>query len=164
MQRFREIYAPGNFYSDKTLFIRQIEALQNGRAIIALFPRRFGKSAFLDTLGEYYDVRNKDSFVQLFGHLDIGQHPTALRSRFMILPLRFFGIATKSYEAFDTNFDEKIVEALRRFKDDYNLDFKIDEKNGILSFERLWSAVRSKAQKDPNAPGVSCCVTHSCGY
>jgi hypothetical protein len=75
VQRFRELYAPGNFYSDKTRFIRHIEAIPNGRQVIALFPRRFGKSLFLDTLAEYYDVRNKNSFAQLFGHLDIGRQP-----------------------------------------------------------------------------------------
>lgn len=47
-----------------------------GPALVSLRPRRFGKSLWLDTLAEYYDLNNQDSFEQLFGHLVIGKSKT----------------------------------------------------------------------------------------
>lgn len=112
---FRDLYAPAKFFSDKTGFIRALE--QNlgakGKAVLALFPRRFGKSMFLDTLSEYYDIRNKDSFQSLFGLLNIGREPTPKRNAYMILKLDFSGLDSESYAGFNKSFSDSIVKAVR---------------------------------------------------
>jgi hypothetical protein len=153
-QTFAEIYRPAVFYSDKTRFIRQIEALGTAaRAVLALFPRRFGKSVFLETVGEYYDVRNKRSFKTLFGGTDVGKNPTDLQSRFMVLRLDFSGIRAASFEDFNDKFSENLVDAIGRFCTKYN--FKVPEaRDGVALFEKLWSAVLAQQQADPTKPGV----------
>jgi len=56
----------GAFFRDNTKFIKMIED-ERKQALISLHPRRFGKSLFLSTFNEYYDLKNKDRLGELFG-------------------------------------------------------------------------------------------------
>jgi hypothetical protein len=70
----------GDFqYIDRTDRIPQIENV--GQYLLFLRPRRFGKSLWLSTLKNYYDVAKKDAFDTLFSDLWIGKNPTSLANQ-----------------------------------------------------------------------------------
>lgn len=82
-----------SFYADKTRFIRLLEDPQTGlRHVLFLRPRRFGKSLFLSTLEQYYDVLAKDRFDELFAGLDVAASPTDERNQYLVLRLDFAGV------------------------------------------------------------------------
>ncbi len=84
---FRRIRQERRVYLDRTAHIRDVENL--GDILVFLRPRRFGKSLWLQTLANYYDLRRKDEFDELFGDLEIGSRPTALANRFFVLQWNF---------------------------------------------------------------------------
>jgi hypothetical protein len=71
---FRAIAEDGALYIDRTDRIAPSRRL--GRQLLLLRPRRFGKSLWLSTLENYYDLARADAVRALFGHLKIGQAPT----------------------------------------------------------------------------------------
>jgi hypothetical protein len=84
---FRKIREEGYFYVDRTDRIPPIE--NAGDQLLFLRPRRFGKSLWLSTLENYYDLARAEDFERLFGGLKIGQNPTPLHNRYFILKLNF---------------------------------------------------------------------------
>ncbi len=80
---YRRIRQEGMVYVDRTAAIREIERL--GSILVFLRPRRFGKSLWLQTLANYYDLRCKDEFESLFGGLAIGENPTPRRHRYFVM-------------------------------------------------------------------------------
>ncbi|MCK7496720.1 MAG: AAA family ATPase [Comamonadaceae bacterium] len=87
MADFRAIISEGYFYVDRTDRIPPIE--DAGKQLLFLRPRRFGKSLWLSTLENYYDLARADDFDRLVGGLKIGQNPTPLHNRYFILKLNF---------------------------------------------------------------------------
>ncbi|MEI6385558.1 MAG: AAA family ATPase [Spirochaetota bacterium] len=83
---FEQILEEDYYLVDKTAFIRELE---NYRVPVFLRPRRFGKTLWCSTLECYYDIRRKEKFEELFGHLDIGRKPTDERNSYMVLRLNF---------------------------------------------------------------------------
>ena len=75
---FQKIINEGYFYADRTDLIPLLEEI--GNQLLFLRPRRFGKSLLLSMLENYYDFAKEDTFVRLFGHLDIGKIPTPRRN------------------------------------------------------------------------------------
>ncbi|MCP4659900.1 MAG: AAA family ATPase [bacterium] len=67
---FRRIRQQGRVYVDRTAHIRDIEML--GDVLVFLRPRRFGKSLWLQTLANYYDLRCAEELDELFSGLVIG--------------------------------------------------------------------------------------------
>ncbi len=84
---FHKIRDGGYFYVDRTDRIPLIE--DAGSQLLFLRPRRFGKSLWLSTLENYYDLARADDFERLFGGLKIGQNPTPLHNRYFVLKLNF---------------------------------------------------------------------------
>ncbi|MDG4583867.1 MAG: AAA family ATPase [Candidatus Competibacter sp.] len=80
---FRKIRDGGYFYVDRTDRIPLIE--DAGSQLLFLRPRRFGKSLWLSTLENYYDLARADDFERLFGGLKIGQNPTPLRNHYFVM-------------------------------------------------------------------------------
>jgi hypothetical protein len=87
---FYAIRRDGMLYVDRTAYVREVERL--GRVLVFLRPRRFGKSLWLQTLANYYDLRRQDQFEELFSELDGGLHPSALRNRYFVLQWNFSAI------------------------------------------------------------------------
>ena len=75
------------FYIDRTDRISVLENL--GKELLFLRPRRMGKSLWLSTLMNYYDVAKADEFERLFGHLAVGQAPTPLRNQYLVMKWDF---------------------------------------------------------------------------
>ena len=76
---FRRIRRQGMVYVDRPAGIRDLDRL--GSILVFLRPRRFGKSLWLRTLANGYDLRRAGEFDELFGGLAIGRQPTPLAHR-----------------------------------------------------------------------------------
>ncbi len=87
---FYKITKEGFFYVDRTDLIRQVEKV--GSVLLFLRPRRFGKSLWLSTLENYYDVAKAEEFESLFGHLAIGQHPTPRHNTYLVMRWNFSSV------------------------------------------------------------------------
>ena len=98
MQNWEDVRLENYYYVDKTRFIPEIEEANNYFFFIR--PRRFGKSLLMNMLRQYYDVNKRDLFDRLFGDLWIGQHPTEMHNRYLVLHLNFAMISggLKDYE------------------------------------------------------------------
>ena len=80
---FEKLIEENFWYLDRTDRIRVFEEF--GYELLFLRPRRFGKSLWLSTLMNYYDINKAKDFERLFGHLAIGKNPTALRNQYLVL-------------------------------------------------------------------------------
>jgi Predicted AAA-ATPase len=80
---FYSLRTEGQVYVDRTDRIAVVEEL--GKALLFLRPRRFGKSLWLSTLANYYDLRTAAEHERLFGDLAIGKDPTPLAHRYFLL-------------------------------------------------------------------------------
>ncbi|SHE52514.1 PD-(D/E)XK nuclease superfamily protein [Thermoanaerobacter uzonensis DSM 18761] len=103
MSNFRAMREEGYLYVDKTMYIEKIENL-NSKYLFFIRPRRFGKSLFLSTLENYYDINNEKDFEKLFGDLYIGKNPTKLKNSYMILKLNFSGLNTENKDQLKESF------------------------------------------------------------
>lgn len=92
MTDFERIIRENFYYIDKTEYIAKIEYTTSFFFFVR--PRRFGKSLFLNMLGQYYDINKKDKFEEIFGQLYIGKHPTPYRNKYLVLILNFSSIVS----------------------------------------------------------------------
>jgi len=163
-----EVFNPEMFYVDKTLFIKEIEDFGftkgTSKAVISLRPRRFGKSLFLDTMKEYYDINNapkpnsneEDSrFYKLFGHLKIIKEgkKTPLAHSMFVLPLDFSGLLVTSFERYESSLNSSINNSIAAFKDKYGKatawvkEIEIDTNNSNSTFTRLVNKAENNGAK-----------------
>ena len=91
MTDFERIILENYYYVDKTQYIAKVEKVTSFFFFVR--PRRFGKSLFLNMLGLYYDINQKDKFEKIFGNLYIGKHPTPDRNKYLVLTLNFGSVA-----------------------------------------------------------------------
>ena len=91
MTDFERIILENYYYVDKTQYIDKVEKVTSFFFFVR--PRRFGKSLFLNMLGLYYDINQKDKFEKIFGNLYIGKHPTPDRNKYLVLTLNFSSVA-----------------------------------------------------------------------
>jgi hypothetical protein len=142
---FHAIITEGYFYVDRTAHIRLVE--EAGKQLLFLRPRRFGKSLWLSTLENYYDVARADEFETLFGHLAIGQDPTPRHNQYFVLKWDFSAVSPMG-EA------REIRDALYRYVNVCIQDFAvyyqallpreitIESEDALISFQSLLTAVR----------------------
>ena len=114
---FPSIRRDGCLYVDKTRFLRELE---KERYVFFIRPRRFGKSLWLAMLECYYDRTQKDDFNALFAGTDIGDEPTANRSRYLVVYFDFSAF-NHQLETLEQRFEEycfrQLRDALRRNSD-----------------------------------------------
>ena len=120
---FKSLREEGCLYVDKTKHIEMLENYGN-KYIFFIRPRRFGKSLFLSTLGQYYDINAVGEFNKLFGDLYIGQNPTPLKNSYLILPLNFSGLNTASKDKLEDSFRLRLVDAIDGFLSTYKKFFE----------------------------------------
>ncbi|MEM7535956.1 MAG: AAA family ATPase [Chloroflexota bacterium] len=150
IREFAEIINGDYVYIDRTDKIRFME--EWGKELLFLRPRRFGKSLWLSTLMDYYDVRKADQFEQLFGHLAIGQEPTPLRNTYMVMRWDFSRVRSHgTIEQIETNLHECINDDIEVFQTDYEhiLEGAIREHptNALKTFSSALNAVRRAGYK-----------------
>jgi len=147
---FQYIIENKMFYIDRTHLIPDVE--DAGQQIIFLRPRRFGKSLWLSTLENYYDIAKADQFDALFGHLAIGQHPTPLHNHYVIMRWDFSlvgvtGGADDIEQRLHEHINERIAKVVRKYAEYLSMPVTITQHNAIASFESLVNAVDDGALK-----------------
>jgi hypothetical protein len=152
---FRDIILSGYAYIDKTRFIEDLEKEDNPNHFF-IRPRKFGKSLFLTTLRNYYDINGKDEFEQIFGNLYIGKHPTPERNSYAIMEFDFSGLNTSSEETFAKDFSQAVQDAVYVFLTEYkhiipeakSLLKQIEKKDlGVNAMTSAFNSVISKKLK-----------------
>ncbi len=147
---FRAIRNEGYFYVDRTDRIPLIEAA--GKQWLFLRPRRFGKSLWLSTLENYYDLARADDFARLFGGLKIGRNPTPLHNQYVVLKLNFSVIdPSGDYQAIRRSLfhhlNIRIKETVARYRDAGLGSVDIEPEDGAASFQSLISMVAQTPYK-----------------
>jgi len=141
---FREIMREGYFYCDRT---DRLPLLEQGKYLLFLRPRRFGKTLLLSMLANYYDVARGDEFGDMFGKLRIGREPTPLHNRYFILEWDFscvdpFGTAESIRRALHDHVNSRIKRFRARYGDWLGTEIEIDPHNAINSVESLATAAQ----------------------
>jgi len=120
MSSFSKIIREGYYYVDKTKYIKSIEDF-NTKYPVLLRPRRFGKTLFADMLQSYYDVKEKDSFDELFGNTYIGKNKSKLANSYYILHLNLSGLDTRNSDLLNDLLNNVVKEVQAQIKEDVNL-------------------------------------------
>ena len=143
LANFQTIAEEGYLYIDRTDRIGAIE--EGGRQLLLLRPRRFGKSLWLSTLENYYDLAKAEQFEQLFGHLKIGQAPTARHNTYFIMKWNFslvdpMGDAEAIRGALHRHINVEIQATVAKYRD--QIPGKVDvQEDAIASFRSLLAAI-----------------------
>ncbi len=138
------------FYVDRT---DRIPLLENaGKQLLFLRPRRFGKSLWLSTLENYYDLARADDFERLFGGLKIGQNPTPLHNHYFILNLNFSvvdpqGDSDAVRASLFHHLNIQIKAMMVRYGDWLEGRVDIEPDDGIASFQSLTSVISQTPYK-----------------
>ena len=143
LANFQAIAEEGYLYIDRTDRIGAIEEV--GKQLLLLRPRRFGKSLWLSTLENYYDLAKAEQFEQLFGHLKIGQAPTARHNSYFIMKWNFslvdpMGDAEAIRGALHRHINVEIQATVAKYRDRIPGDVEVQE-DAIASFRSLLAAI-----------------------
>jgi hypothetical protein len=147
---FEKIRLNGFEYIDRTDRIPQTENV--GQYLLFLRPRRFGKSLWLSTLKNYYDLNKKDVFDQLFADLWIGKNPTPMANQYFVLKWDFSCVnCSGSNDEIEKSLYKHVNARIKRFAFDYahilKTKIEIDPESGINSFENLLTLISNKTHK-----------------
>ena len=147
---FYRLIVEDYLYIDRTDRIRLIE--EAGINLTWLRPRRFGKSLLLSMLENYYDLAKADEFARLFGHLAIGQQPTALHNQFLVLKWDFSRINPQGdvpviTQVVHDQINASIEHFLVYYKPYLQLTATINRHNSMSSFASLLTAVQASGHQ-----------------
>lgn len=154
---FSYLRCADGYYVDKTMYIHELEEL-DAQCLVFLRPRWFGKTLFLTMLENYYDINNKESFVELFDGLYINEHPTPLRNSFRMLRMNFSKVCIDGdFESIKESFDRHIREAIKDYLTRYHAAFRdASVKEEFFESEDQASDLLSRFCKFLAARGLSC--------
>ncbi|KAG0196794.1 hypothetical protein BGX31_005164, partial [Mortierella sp. GBA43] len=123
----------GTIFADKTPFIEALEEESPNYRFLFLRPRRFGKSAFLDMLTEYYDIHSADIFEDLFGPLYIGSKPTPSKNQLLVLKFDLSSVDISHSKAnLEASFNVVINDVLREFLRKYWMELDSPQEEEII--------------------------------
>ena len=147
---FEKLIEENFWYLDRTDRIRVFEEF--GYELLFLRPRRFGKSLWLSTLMNYYDINKAKDFERLFGHLAIGKNPTALRNQYLVLKWDFSNIESQgTVREIRTSLYNHINSRINNFQyfneAHLNRGVEINPDDALASFESLLGVIRSSGHK-----------------
>ncbi len=146
---FEAIMLENYYYVDRTDRIQMTE--QVGKYLLFLRPRRFGKSLWLTTLKNYYDLAGSEKFEQLFGKLCIGKNPTPLHNQYFVMEWDFSCVdSSGSFDEIRKSLFSHINSRINRFSSSYSeyLPSKIKtDENAINSFESLLGTIEKTGHK-----------------
>ncbi|MEM7132322.1 MAG: AAA family ATPase [Chloroflexota bacterium] len=149
-RNFVELISENYLYLDRTHYISKMEDW--GKELILMRPRRFGKSLWLSTLMNYYDVAKADQFGQLFGKLYAGQNPTSLQNSYMVMRWDFSRVASHgSIDEIESSLNTHIISRCRIFAQEYKAFFsspiEVHSEDALITFDLLVNAVRHAGYK-----------------
>jgi len=115
---FARLRREGYFYQDRTGYIPLLESLGEPY-LFFLRPRRFGKSLWLSVLAHYYGREHAEDFAWLFKGLAVGEQPTPLANRYLVLKFDFSRIETGSREETRAGFVRNVSNGIKIFLQRY---------------------------------------------
>ena len=147
---FYEVITEEYRYLDRTHHISFVEDW--GKELLFMRPRRFGKSLWLSTLMNYYDIAKADEFDRLFGHLAIGQDPTPWHNQYLVMKLDFsriqsHGSIAQIEQALQDHINARIEDFQRIYGSLLNGQSAIHPENALYSFDSLLSIIRTSGHK-----------------
>lgn len=143
---FETIRREHYYYVDKTMFIPQLEF--DARFAFFLRPRRFGKSLLLNMLANYYDIRPKYCFDDIFKGLYIHEHPTTEQGKYLILKFNFSEVNSDPGQV-QESFNWSCLSAIKAFVRKYEAFLPSDTMeciNQVDSCDKAMNKVCQKAQ------------------
>jgi hypothetical protein len=119
LMNFSDLIQEGYYYVDRTHYIEKCE--NAAKTLFCVRPRRMGKSLWLDTLANYYDIQKKDRFEALFGKLYVGSKPTPLKNKFLVWKLDFSKIQVSDGDVkmIEKGFNDYITYSAQKFQSKY---------------------------------------------
>jgi hypothetical protein len=109
------VTTPNTLAVDKTPFIKVLEQTPTWQYIF-LRPQRWGKSAILSMLAEYYDVNKSERLADTFGHLSIGKESNPPdRNSLLVLILDFSTVSSITERDFRESFDQALEQGFGDF-------------------------------------------------
>ncbi|EIJ36852.1 AAA family ATPase [Thiothrix nivea] len=149
ISNFQRIREAGFLYLDRTRHIATLE--EAGEQLVFLRPRRFGKSLWLSTLANYYDIKTADQFDVLFGGLEAGRTPTPERNSYLILRWDFSKVSAQGkIEQIKSSLFKHLNETIKAFNRDYAnfLQSSVDiDEDALASFQSACNIVGSSGQR-----------------
>jgi len=147
---FEKMIDRGYLYVDRTHHIRFVE--EWGDELLFMRPRRFGKSLWLSTLMNYYDIAKADDFERLFGHLAIGQEPTPLHNSYLIMRWDFSKVAVSGsieeiQRSLNKHLNNDIIDFGARYAHFLKSPIAIDQEDALISFGSLVSMTNLSGHK-----------------
>jgi hypothetical protein len=147
---FYTIRTEDYFYADRTDGIAALE--DSGKQLLFLRPRRFGKSLWLSTLENYYDLKKATDFERLFGSLAVGQQPTPLHNQYFVLRWDFsavkpHGDMDELEQALHSYLNSRIENFAVYYENELPRTIKIEDGNALSSFQSLLTAVQMTPHK-----------------
>ena len=130
---FSRVRRDNMYYVDKTMYLPLLE--DEASYLFFIRPRRFGKSIFISMLKAYYDINGTDKFDKLFGDLWIGQHPTPLQGKFLVMHLDFSQVGG-TIEQLEENFNSYCSVKLNGFINDYRQYYTEDFVKKVLEAKK----------------------------
>ncbi|MCT4509420.1 MAG: ATP-binding protein [Tepidibacter sp.] len=150
ISNFEQMIEENYLYIDKTKYIEILESYAPYQFFIR--PRRFGKSLFLSTLENYYDINKKDKFEDLFEDLYIGKNPTSKKNKYLIWKISFAGIDTRNGEeqlikSFNFNVLSSAKEFVIKYKNilgENSIPAEANSAEMIMSYIKLITKIKNK--------------------
>ncbi|MBK5969646.1 MULTISPECIES: AAA family ATPase [Thiorhodovibrio] len=144
---FHKIITEGYYYADRTAHIRTLE--NAGEQLLLLRPRRFGKTAWLTTLENYYDLARAGEFDALFGSLAIGRDPTARRNQYFVLRWDFSmvdasGSLAEIRQALHNHINGQVADFGVRYAQQLGGPLRDHPSDGLVALRAAVSAARTQ--------------------
>jgi hypothetical protein len=146
------------YYVDRTMYIAHLEG-QNNPYQFYLRPRKFGKSLFVSMLEHYYGQQYQVDFQQNFGRFYIGQQPTPLANRYLVLKFDFSGIQTNDIMVIEQQFADNVRDTIKAFYSTYPVSFTAEDYSaldGMMHGNTLLSACFTTVKR--RLPGQKICI------
>ncbi len=134
VSNFTKLAKEEYYLVDRTAFIAQLEQM-NEPYLFYLRPRRFGKTLFVSMLQCYYGLEYAAQFIEIFGNYTIGQTPTPLANRYLVLKLDFSRINTQTRESTFAGFLENVNQGVSHFLSAYQANYTEADHHYIFSAE-----------------------------
>ena len=147
---FHKLITEDYFYVDRTDRIPVIEEM--GEQLLFLRPRRFGKSLWLSTLANYYDVARAGEFERLFGHLAVGQNPTPRHNQYFVLRWDFslvaaYGDANEIAQALHRHVNGRIQDFVTYYQQMLPGPIEIHPTDALVSLQSVLTSISQTPHK-----------------
>jgi len=144
---FHKIISEGYYYADRTECIRTLEDV--GDQVLFLRPRRFGKTAWLTTLENYYDLARAEEFDTLFGKLAIGRAPTERHNQYFVLRWDFSmvdasGGLAEIRQALHNHINAQVADFGVRYATQLGRDLRYHQSDGLVALRAAVSTARAQ--------------------